>query len=185
MAAGAKKSDGKRKLTIQQQHFIVSRLACYTQIKDVQTEFEEEFGFPVDRNLVGRYDPTKRYNDRLGQKLVDLFHTTRKNYEDGLLAMHPISKRVYRVDKLGKMFERAYEKGNHPLAAQFLKQAADEVEEIQDRKRKAKRWGQQDNVPPDQADEFDGSEVESESLREILADALGKALSLPGSNTVQ
>lgn len=181
MAEGASKHTGRRKLTVEQQHFIVTQLACYTQLRDVAAEFEEEFGFTVERNVIGRYDPTKRYNTTLSKKLVDLFFATRKNYEQGLLDMHPISKKVYRVDRLGRMFERAYDRGNHPLAAQLLKQAADEVSEIREHKEKARRWGQGDRIPPDEAEDFDDSETEVENMKQVLTDFVKSALGSPSA----
>ena len=177
MAKAPTKPTGKRKLTIEQQHFLVTRLACYTTVRDVQEEFLAEYDEPIDRNLVGRYDPTKRYTTSLGKNLVELFNATRKNYEAGLLDMHPISKRVYRIDKLGKMFERAYDSKNMPLAAQFLKQAAEEVGELASHKDKARRYSQGDRLPPDSPDApaeagYDGGDVELGSLRQMLVDVL-------------
>lgn len=181
------KRGAPRKLTTEQQHFIVNRLACYTSIIDTQKEFEAEYGEPIDRNLVGRYDPTRRYTAKLGQRLVELFYATRKNYEDGLLAMHPISKKVYRVDQLGRMFERAYDKGNHPFAAQLLKQAAEEVAQLDDRKAKDRRWGRDTQAAEAEDDNGDSVEVEVEldNMRAVLADTLSGILAAAQNSTKQ
>lgn len=185
MAEGEKlgRRGAQRKLTTEQQHFIVTQLACYVSIVDIQGEFEKTYGEKIDRNLVGRYDPTRAYSRSLAQKLVELFNATRKAYEEGLLGLHPISKRTFRVERLGRMFEKTYDKGNIPLAASLLKQAADEMAEMPGAKQAAARGKQNDQAP--ESDGFDGSEVELGNLREVLTDAIGRALGKTSATTVQ
>ncbi|SKB32515.1 DUF2280 domain-containing protein [Sphingopyxis flava] len=187
MAGKANKPD-KVRLTSEQKHFIVGQLACYVRIPEVMEEFEKTFGFAVSRNLVGRYDPTRSWNRELSEALTNLFYTTRKNYENSLLGMHPISKRIYRIDKLGSMFERAYDKGNHPFAANLLKQAADEMAEMPGAKQ-GKGRGAQDDQAPDEGAGYDGADVEVDTMRQILGDAivtaLNKSANAPTSSTKQ
>lgn len=169
-----------RKLTIEEKHFIVTRLACYWRNVDVVAAFQEEFGRPIERNVIGIYDPTKRFS-REGPSgaLTKMFYAVREKYDQGLIDLHPISKRAYRVNQLGRMFERTMDKGNVPLAASLLKQAADEMAAIPGAKEADDRRGMRSNAGDDG---FDGGGIESDSMRQILLDAVTRVLD-PAAST--
>jgi len=173
----------KLRLNSEQKHLIVAQLACYVRTPEIVDEFEKTYGIRLERNHVQRYDPTKSWNRDLGASLTELFFKIRKDYEEGLLQMHPISKRVYRIDHLGKMFEHAYDKKNHPLAAQLLKQAADEMSALPSgRNPKGKPGGaSQDEADAEESAGFDAGEVEVENMRQVLGDAILTALQKSGN----
>lgn len=171
------------RLNSEQKHFIVAQLAAYVRPKEIIEEFEQVYGIRLQSNHVLRYDPTRSWNRDLSKTLTDLFFKVRADYEAGLLSLHPISKRVYRVDHLGKMFEHAYEKKNHPLAAQLLKQAADEMSAMPSGKNpKGKPGGaSQDEADAEESAGFDSGEVEIDNMRQVLGDAILTALQKSGN----
>lgn len=173
----------KLRLNSEQKHFIVAQLAAYVRIPEIIDEFEKTYGIRLERNNVQRYDPTKSWNRDLGAAMTALFFKIRKDYEEGLLQMHPISKRVYRIDQLGKMFESAYDKKNHPLALQIIKQAADEMSALPSARNPKGRHGavSQDETDAEEAAGFDSGEVEIDNMRQVLGDAILTALQKSGN----
>jgi hypothetical protein len=108
--------------------FIVQCLACFDAPSTVVEAVKREFGQTVTRQLVEKYDPTKKAGADLGATWRSLFASTRDEFlaDTGKIA---ISHRAVRLRALDRMAARAEERGNMPLAAQLLEQAAKEVGE--------------------------------------------------------
>jgi hypothetical protein len=103
---------------------IVQSLAMYSRPAQVAALVKAEYEVVVDRRLVQYYDPTKgAATKRLSERWVNLFNTTRKKYDDEV-ANIPVAKQSYRLTMLQRMAERAEGKQQYGLAAELLKQAA-------------------------------------------------------------
>ncbi len=124
------------KLTDQQKDFIIDRLAMYDTPNMVSKALKEEFGIDVPRNQVEGYHPNS-YRGRggrsedsrsgaLGKRLRARFDAAREAFEKDVASI-PIMHRNYRLRKLNDMFEAAFDKKNHPMAAKYLEQAAKEM----------------------------------------------------------
>lgn len=115
-----------RKLTVEQQTFIVQAQACFDTPATVVKAVKEEFKIEVSRQLVEMYDPTKRCAERLGKRWRELFAETRKTFLEDTSKIG-ISHKAVRLRALDRMAARAEQQGNVRLAADVLKQAAEEV----------------------------------------------------------
>ena len=106
--------------------FIVTRLACFDTPSDVAEAVKEEYGIELSRMNVQQYDPTKAAGRELGKRLREIFEETRKQYLEDTTSI-AISHKAVRLRRLERMADKAERKGNMPLAAQLLEQAAKEV----------------------------------------------------------
>ena len=105
--------------------FIVQRLARFDMPSQVVKAVKEEFGLDVTRQRVHFYDPTTRAGRALNEELKALFFETREKAKQDLDAIPSYHKAV-RLQRLDAMIGVAIERGNMPLAAQLLEQAAKE-----------------------------------------------------------
>lgn len=115
------------RLTPEMQTFIITALACYDTPSAVMQSVKEEFNVVVSKQQMNNYDPTT-VNGRkaLSQKYKDLFFETRERFKEDLAAI-PIANKAYRLRALQGFMEKAADKKNYVLAAQFIDQAAREV----------------------------------------------------------
>lgn len=104
---------------------IVQALACYDTPSQVAEAVKTEFGVEIARQHVAMYDPTKVAGAKLAKRWRDLFEATRKEFLEEQ-AKVPIAAQNYRLRALDRMFRRAENSGNTPLAVQILEQAAKE-----------------------------------------------------------
>jgi hypothetical protein len=105
--------------------FIVQRLARFDLPSQVVKAVKEEFGLEVSRQRVHFYDPTTRAGRALNADLKALFFETREKAKQDLDAI-PSYHKAIRLQRLDAMIMTAIERGNVPLAAQLLEQAAKE-----------------------------------------------------------
>jgi hypothetical protein len=105
--------------------FIVQRLARFIMPSQVVKAVKEEFGLDVSRQRVHFYDPTTRAGRALNEELKALFFETREKAKHDLDPIPSYHKAV-RLQRLDDMICTALERGNLPLAAQLLEQAAKE-----------------------------------------------------------
>lgn len=109
--------------------FIVQALACFDTPSQVAEQVKKEFGIEISRQTCESHDPTKYAGRGLAKKWADLFHDTRKRFREETAEI-PIANRAYRLRALGRMAERAQDKGNMGMALQILEQAAKEVGDV-------------------------------------------------------
>jgi hypothetical protein len=105
---------------------IVQALACFDTPSQVAKFVKEEFSLDVPRQQVAMYDPTKSAGKGLSAKLTEIFNATRKAFLEEVPKV-PIAQQAYRLRILQRLVERAEAKGNAPLVAQLLEQAAKEL----------------------------------------------------------
>lgn len=108
--------------------FIVQRLACYDSLNSVIEQVREEFGLELIKQNVQAYDPTKYTGRNLAKQWRRLFEDTRTAFIADASSI-PISHKSVRIGMLHRMALKADSKGNLPLAAQLLEQAAKEMGE--------------------------------------------------------
>jgi hypothetical protein len=114
-------------LTPEQQEFVVSRLACFDTPTAVALAVKEEFAMPEapSRQAVQAYDPDKHAGRNLDKRLAALFRKTRRRFLEDTRGIG-ITHKAVRLRRLDDMQQRAQDRGNIPLAAQLLEQAAKE-----------------------------------------------------------
>lgn len=106
--------------------FVVQGLASFDTPTQVVEAVKAEYGVLLTPQAVQAYDPTKYAGRKLAAKWKVYFGQARKSFIDDATTI-PIANRSSRLRALQRMATRAEAKGNLPLAAQFLKQAAEEV----------------------------------------------------------
>lgn len=116
----------RAKLSQAARTFVVQRLACFDSPSIVVAAVKKEFGIEITRQAVEAFDPTKRAGKDLAAMWRALFEETRKTFLEDTAAIG-ISHRSVRLRSLDRMATRAYEMGNFQLAAQILRQAAEEM----------------------------------------------------------
>lgn len=105
--------------------YIVQSLACFDTISRVAKAVREEFGVDVSPQQCERYDPTKRAGSTLSKKYREIFERTREEFLKDTSRIGA-SHRAVRLRKLDRAIGIAEERGNIPLMAQLLEQAAKE-----------------------------------------------------------
>lgn len=120
--------------------FIVQALACFDSPSTVAAAATKELGVTVTRQQVEKYDPTKRAGQSLSAKWRALFEETRKAFLEDT-AVIAISHRAVRLRALQRMAEKAEDRGNMPLAASLLEQAAKEVGDAYTNRQKVEHSG--------------------------------------------
>ncbi len=113
-------------LTEEQKTFIVQSLACFDSPSLVAKEFKAQFGQDIIPQHCESYDHTKKAGKTVGKKWKALFDATRKAFLDDTSQI-PIANRAVRLRSLQRMANNAEFRGNAPLAAQLIEQAAKEV----------------------------------------------------------
>lgn len=155
------------KLTQEQKEFIVQRLAVYDSPAMVTAAVKERFGIDVPRTQVEGYDPAsyRARSGMLSDRLINLFNATREKFKDTIDDI-PIASRSFRLRRLNAMHDKAFDKGNHLMAAQHLEQAAKEVGETFSNKRKVEHSGSIHHT----------DELTPDDKRTALVDRLAEAL---------
>lgn len=116
----------KGKLDVAVQTFVVQSLACFDGPGVVAEAVRKEFGQTIARQSVEAYDPNKKAGAKLAQRWRVLFAETRKAFLESTAEIG-ISHRTVRLRALQRMATAAEDRGNMPLAAQLLEQAAKEM----------------------------------------------------------
>lgn len=114
--------------------FVVQALACYDPPSVVAAAVKQEWGVEITPQGVECYDPTKRAGRQLSQKLRLLFEETRKTFRENTAEIG-IANRAVRLRMLERLAMKAEKQGALGLAAQLLKQAAEEVGDVYTNKR--------------------------------------------------
>jgi hypothetical protein len=86
----------------------------------------KEFGETIARQSIEAFDPTKRAGQKLAKRWRALFEETRKTFLEDTAAIG-VSHRAVRLRALQRMATKAEEMGNMQLAAQILRQIAEEM----------------------------------------------------------
>lgn len=102
---------------------IVSRLACYDRICDIQADLRER-GIEISDRGIAFYNAETC--QRSPKKWRDLFFQARESFLTEL-AKEPVTHRAFRVRRLGMLHERALLANEREEAAKYLEQAAKEV----------------------------------------------------------
>lgn len=116
----------ERKLDDTEKSYIVNALACFDTPSQIAKSIKIDLGVVVSAQLVECYDPTKRAGRRLSEKWKVMFEAARTKFLDDTSTI-PIAHRSARLRALQRMAQAAELKGNFPLAASLLKQAAEEM----------------------------------------------------------
>ncbi|RQU63909.1 DUF2280 domain-containing protein [Burkholderia cenocepacia] len=106
--------------------YIVQSLACFDTISRVAKAVREEFGAEVSPQQCERYDPTKRAGSTLSTKYREIFERTREEFLKDTSRIG-VAHRAVRLRKLDHAVGIAEQRGNIPLMAQLLEQAAKEA----------------------------------------------------------
>jgi hypothetical protein len=110
-----------QRLSEEVQRFIVQSLACFETPTEVVNAVKERFGIEMDRQSVAHYSGVEA-----AKQWKAIFAETRKAYLEQE-ADCAIAQRPFRLRELEKLYQRAKRRGNDKQAADFLKQAAEEV----------------------------------------------------------
>ncbi|WP_175984590.1 DUF2280 domain-containing protein [Burkholderia stabilis] len=106
--------------------YVVQSLACFDTISRVAKAVREEFGVEVSPQQCERYDPTKRAGSTLSKKYREIFERTREEFLQDTSRIG-VAHRAVRLRKLDQAVGLAEQRGNIPLMAQLLEQAAKEA----------------------------------------------------------
>ncbi|OXJ16622.1 MULTISPECIES: DUF2280 domain-containing protein [Burkholderia] len=106
--------------------YIVQSLACFDTISRVAKAVREEFGVEVSPQQCERYDPTKQAGSSLSKKYREIFERTREEFLKDTSRIG-VAHRAVRLRKLDHAVGIAEQRGNIPLMAQLLEQAAKEA----------------------------------------------------------
>lgn len=120
--------------------FIVQALACFDSPSTVASQVKLEFSVDVTLQQVSLYDPTKAAGQKLSQKWVDLFNSTRERFQNELSDI-PIANKAYRLRALDRMATKAETMRNYNLTAQLIEQAAKECGDSYTNKQKHEHSG--------------------------------------------
>lgn len=105
--------------------FIVQRLALFDSPSTVAEAVNQEFEIKVSRQQVEKYDPGKAAGKQLRKNFQVLFNEFRERFLQATADI-AISHKSVRLRRLDRMSAIAEERGNFPLAAALLEQAAKE-----------------------------------------------------------
>jgi hypothetical protein len=109
--------------------FIVQALACHDTPSQVAEAVRTKYGVTVSRQQVETHDPTKRCGKGLAKRWADLFNEARASFQRATIDV-PIANKAYRLRVLGRMLERAEERGNLAGAMKLIEQAAKECGDL-------------------------------------------------------
>jgi hypothetical protein len=112
------------KLTEDVQTFVVQQLACFLTPSEVAATVSEEFGVEIGRQQAWKYHPAN--NPDLAPNWRAMFEATRAAFV-AETATIGIAHRAYRLRRLERYLHCAEETKRYGLAAQLLKQAAEEM----------------------------------------------------------
>lgn len=116
-------------MRLSQKHkvFVVERLACYDAPSEVREAFRDRFGETISLSQIVYYDPTSSQGSReLAQEWKDLFQKTRRRFVEDTSGI-AIAQKAYRLQRLGRIADKAGKMGNMVLEMDALEQAAKEA----------------------------------------------------------
>lgn len=116
----------RRTFTAEQKIYVIQRLACFESPAAVAKSVKAELGVDVSPQGVEAYDPTKRAGARMSPKWRSLFEVARAEFLKDTDRI-PMSHKPVRLRMLQRMAEKAEAMRNLGLAAQLLKQIAEEM----------------------------------------------------------
>lgn len=115
------------KLSEEARVYVVTAMALWRPEAEILKRLAEEFtpvgAKPVSQQALWSYNPL---NPKCPPRWKKLHAATREAWTKDLAAVG-VYHQKYRISQLHRMAERALEKGNYPLAASLLKQAAEDV----------------------------------------------------------
>lgn len=133
---------------------------------------EHDVDLPI-RNIIA-YDPMSLYF-AAGDKWRDLHTKARETFVAATM-QHSIANQSFRLNELSDLYKQAKKRGNHVLAAQLMKQAAEEVGGAFTNERNV-------NLKRDAPEDADDRR---RLVRDMIAEAVGKAKGeVEGTGTVQ
>lgn len=107
-------------------HYAVQQQACFVPPSTVREAIKKDFGAEISVQAIEAYDPTKHAGRKLSDKWRLLFEETRKAFLENTAEIGA-SHRSVRLATLNRMALKAESLGNMKLAADLLKQAAEEM----------------------------------------------------------
>ena len=110
-----------QQLTEEQQRFIVLKLACFETPTEVAAAVKEEFGLELSKQAVAHYASVEA-----AEKWKLLYAEARKRYIEDTAEVE-VAHQGFRLRELGKLYQRAKKRSADKMAAEFLRQAAEEV----------------------------------------------------------
>jgi hypothetical protein len=114
-----------KRLTSEQQVFIVESLACYRQLGEIKKDFKERFEQDITSQAIEAYDPSKYAGRNLSEKFRLLFAGARDAYLKDVASI-PIKQQAYRFRMLQASLDKALLTNNLVLVNSILEQAAKE-----------------------------------------------------------
>ena len=127
-------------LSTEVKSFIVQSLACFEPPTKVVELVKAEFNVQVSRQQVSQYSPGNAMAEKLSQKWVDLFNSTRERFQKEVSDI-PIANKAYRLRMLDRMATRTEGMKNFALTAQLIEQAAKECGDAYTNKHKFEHTG--------------------------------------------
>jgi hypothetical protein len=124
----------KKRLTNEQQTFIIQCLARFKTPSETQELARINFDIEITRQSVETYDPTTHAGRNLRAKLQALFWEMREKFLEEIAAID-VSHKVVRLRELSELYHHAKKIKNYVVAAARLEQAAKEVGGIYTNKR--------------------------------------------------
>ena len=114
------------RLNKEQKLFVTQRLACFEPPADVIKALKDSYGVTISPQALQAYDPGKVNGQEMSKDLVAVFHAARKQFLEDTSDI-AISHKSVRLRTLQRLIAQAETRGNGPLAAQLLEQAAKEM----------------------------------------------------------
>ncbi|RRA01897.1 DUF2280 domain-containing protein [Burkholderia cepacia] len=121
--------------------FVTQALACFDTPSRAAKAVREEFGVEVSPQQCERYDPTKRAGSALSKKYREIFERTRAEFLSDTSRIG-VSHRAVRLRALDRAVALAELRGNLPLMAQLLEQAAKEAGDAFTNRRRLEHTGE-------------------------------------------
>ncbi|MGU2444423.1 DUF2280 domain-containing protein [Burkholderia cenocepacia] len=121
--------------------FVTQALACFDTPSRAAKAVREEFGVEVSPQQCERYDPTKRAGSALSKKYREIFERTRAEFLSDTSRIG-VSHRAVRLRALDRAVALAEQRGNLPLMAQLLEQAAKEAGDAFTNRRRLEHTGE-------------------------------------------
>ncbi|MBN3832946.1 DUF2280 domain-containing protein [Burkholderia sp. Ac-20344] len=121
--------------------FVTQALACFDTPSRAAKAVRDEFGVEVSPQQCERYDPTKRAGSALSKKYREIFERTRAEFLSDTSRIG-VSHRAVRLRALDRAVALAEQRGNLPLMAQLLEQAAKEAGDAFTNRRRLEHTGE-------------------------------------------
>jgi hypothetical protein len=116
------------KLNDEQKAFVVEQLALYYKARGLAAEVEERYGIKITPQAIEWYDPTKYAGRSCPKKWADLFHETRKRFNEGKADIAAANK-FARIRWREQLAHEAWDAGERKIANEILDSIAKEMGE--------------------------------------------------------